>query len=416
MNRSNKVRIYTVILILFMFQPVIERHISPFKYFDEVVVMTSLLAYFTKKKLKLDKQDLKILLPFSILCIIGIIGNIVSKSGQSWRPIVQDIISNGKMILFALSVRNIHLSDKQKMRLEDIIALLVRVLFIIMFTTSIASQFINIGMTAKSRFGIKSFQFIFNNPAGLNTYCYLFMILHSITIMRNGKIRRYSNIFTIIGIIPWMLTMRSRAIAFAVIYLALYVYILYLRKPGSVYKFKWYQVLIVGIVAVLLSWDAIDTYFISNDRVARYNLLRNSFRIAKDCFPVGSGFGTYGTEASRVFYSSIYNRYGMANIWGLSSEHTKFITDQFWFGILGQFGYIGTIVMIVLIYRTYKNIWGIAKWEKKSQLACMILFVTSIFASFTAGTFIQASILPSVMIFYLLCDRNDGKGKIQHRA
>ena len=389
-----------------MFQPVIEKYVGIFKYFDEIVVVISLVSFFVDNKFKLKKYDCQILSLFLLLCILGIAGNILSKSGQNSRAIIQDIVSNGKMVLFALSIRNIQLRDDQKSDLSDNISFLVRALFLIMFITSIVSQFVNIGMTAAPRFGIESYHFIFNNPAGLNTYCYLYFILYSITITKNGKIRKYSLLFTIMGIVPWILTMRSRAIAFAVIYFVLYIYVLYIRKPGTVYRFRWYQIIIVAAVLLLLSWDAIDTYFISNDRSARYNLLHTSFRIAKEYFPIGTGFGTFGTEASRAYYSSVYSKYGLTYIWGLNSSYTKYITDQFWFGIIGQFGYLGTILMAVLIYRTYRALWNIAKREKQSQLACLTLFMTSIFASVTAGTFIQASILPSILIFYLLCNNH----------
>ena len=162
----------------------------------------------------------------------------------------------------------------------------------------------------------------------------------------------------------------------------------------------------VGIVAIILSWDAIDKYFISNDKVARYNLMHTSFMLAKDFFPIGSGFGSFGTEASRVYYSSIYLRYGISQIYGLNMEHPTYITDQFWFGIIGQFGVLGTFLMAYQIFKIYKDIWMFSKYQKKNQLACVVLFITSLFASLTAGTFIQASIIPSIMIIYLLADNN----------
>lgn len=395
-----------------MFQPVIERYIPYFKYYDEIIVVLSLLCYLVTRKFKLRVYDVKIILLFFALCCVGIVGNIVSKAGQLNRAILQDMFSNGKMILFALSIRDISLTEKQKGKFEDIMCGIIHALFLFMFVTSILSQFVDIGMTTKARHGIKSYQFIFNNPAGLNTYYYLFIILHSITLIKNGRVRKRAILYTIIGVVPWMLTMRSRAIAFAILYMALYVYVIYIRKPGKVLKFHWYQVIIVGIIAVLLSWDAIDTYFISNDKVARYNLMHTSFRIAIKYFPIGSGFGTFGTEASRVYYSSIYYRYGFSSIYGLTSEHSKFITDQFWFGIIGQFGIIGTLLMAFLIFYSYRNIWAIAKDKKASQLACVTFFMTSIFASLTAGTFIQASILPSILIFYLLCNNRDEYEKI----
>ena len=270
-----------------------------------------------------------------------------------------------------------------------------------MFTCAILSQFLNIGMTSKIRNGIKSFRFIYPGPAGLNTYFYLFFIIYSITLVKNNKLRTGANFFIFCGLVPWILTMRSRAFLFAGIYLILYLYIFYFKGINIRKLFRIENVIIVTLLVLLVSRDSIIKYFMENEAQARYQLSRKAFQIANNNFPLGAGFGTFGTQASRVYYSDIYYQYGLSSVYGLRPSDPKYVTDQYIFGIIGQFGYIGTICVSFIIYLLYKNIWSFSKYQGNFQLAALFLFSTSIFACITAGTFIQASIIPSVLVFYL---------------
>ncbi len=398
--KVGKAQWYFLCIVIFMVQPILTSVVGIFQYYDEIVVLLFFAGYLFKGKC--DRFDRLLFLGALMLICVGLVGNHLSASGQQYSAILQDIFSNCKLLLFVIAARRIGLTKKQQEKLSDYISTFVRCLFVIMFLTAVISLFINIGMTTKERYGLPSFRFLFANPAGLNTYFYVYMIAFSITMFKGGHLRKNTVLYLIIGIVPWILTLRSRAIAFALLYVVLFVYIVFIRRSGKKYRFRLYHVLIIGVALALLGWDSIDKYFISNDRVSRYQLMHNSFVLANDYFPFGSGFGTFGAQASRDYYSEIYYRYGMSRIYGLNPEHPAFITDQYWFGILGQFGYLGLILVALMIFKIYKEIWMGAKYEKSTQLAAFTLFYTSIFASFTAGVFINASLLPSVLLFYLL--------------
>lgn len=411
-----KVRIdfYPLLFIIFIIQPIIELHISFFKYFDEIVVLWFFIGCLLKRNIvqKTNPLQSSILKLLSLFIVVGCCGNLVSSAHQPISAIIQDVLSNCKLFLFVVSIQNLNISSYRKKKIKNSIARLIHFLFVIMFFCSIISLFVNIGMTdysEEARYGLHAFKFIYPYASGLNTYYYLFMIMHSITILEEGTIQKHAHIYTIIGIIPWVLTLRSRAIVFSFIYIVIYLYLIFIKKDNKPYKFKWSHMIMAAICAVFISWDAIDRYFISNEKSSRMHLMRQSFNIAKNYFPIGSGFGTFGTEASRKYYSFIYYEYNMWNIWGLSPEEPRFIVDQFWFGIIGQFGVIGTVIIAMLIFKVYKNIWKISSGDKAGQIAVLTLFITSIFASLTAGTFIQASILPSVLVFFLVYGKNSNE-------
>ena len=405
---------YVLLTILFLFQPVIERYFALFKYFDETIVLIFFLRYLFSiivKKGHINFFARIIGLGLIILIVIGLIGNYRSSVHQPLIAIIQDIFSNCKIFLFFMSMQIVHFSDYQKVKYKEEMNVIIRLLFMIVFVCAIISLVIDIGMTdytEGTRYGIKAFQFIFNNPAGLNTYFYLFMIIYSITLYKNGVIRKYSTVYTIMGVIGWVLTLRSRAIAFAFIYLCIYGYVVYYKRVEKI-RFTLGKVVLAAVGSGILCWDAIEKYFILNDRVSRYQLLYWSGEIAKRYFPIGTGFGTFGTEASRNYYSPIYYHFHMSNVYGLSPNNPLFILDQYWFGILGQFGFIGLVLVGFMVLLSYRDVWKISKYDKGNQLAALTLFYTSIFASLTAGTFVQASILPSILVFYIL--KLNGCGK-----
>ncbi|MFA7288284.1 MAG: hypothetical protein WC055_05330 [Melioribacteraceae bacterium] len=77
------------------------------------------------------------------------------------------------------------------------------------------------------------------------------------------------------------------------------------------------------------------------------------FQIAVDYFPFGSGLGTFASLSSIVGgYSSLYFSYGVSNIGSNSASavaaghHT--LLDTFWPHILGELGFIGTVLFLYL--------------------------------------------------------------------
>ena len=85
----------------------------------------------------------------------------------------------------------------------------------------------------------------------------------------------------------------------------------------------------------------------------RLGMYLASFRIATDFFPFGSGMGTFASLASITRgYSNIYFDYGVANIGYNSPEDviagTTTILDTWWPHIIGELGFIGTILFLYL--------------------------------------------------------------------
>ncbi|MDO8847889.1 MAG: hypothetical protein Q7W51_05845 [Coriobacteriia bacterium] len=82
---------------------------------------------------------------------------------------------------------------------------------------------------------------------------------------------------------------------------------------------------------------------------ARNALYRGSLEIARDNFPVGVGFGRFGSYLSVVDYSPVYEAYGLSTVWGLSRSYSAFAMDTTWPSILGEGGWIAVVGFMWLL-------------------------------------------------------------------
>jgi len=122
---------------------------------------------------------------------------------------------------------------------------------------------------------------------------------------------------------------------------------------------------IFGIV-FLATKNKIFTYFDPNsfgkgkglsDLYARMALYYFSGFIFMDYIPFGSGFASYATYASSIYYSPLYPKYNIDMVWGLSKDYPAFICDAY-YPVLAQFGIIGATLFfafwLLILSKAYR--------------------------------------------------------------
>jgi hypothetical protein len=135
------------------------------------------------------------------------------------------------------------------------------------------------------------------------------------------------------------------------------VFLLLYNKTGGKLRFNWSAIgvaICIFCLAVWLSKDKIILYYIdgmmnSREMWSRPAMMLTSGHIIYDYFPFGSGLGSFGTFASGEYYSTIYETYGIDELWGISRNANFFICDAF-YPSLAQFGVVG-----IVLYFTF---WG----------------------------------------------------------
>ena len=130
--------------------------------------------------------------------------------------------------------------------------------------------------------------------------------------------------------------------------LVCFVYVIYfLQKRLNFKSVKTIAILSILMAIVLfVTWTKFDAYYISGmveetERIARPETYKVAFgQILWDYFPFGSGMGSFGCAAAADYYSPLYYKYKMNNIWGLAPENPMFLADAF-YPTLAQLGVVG---------------------------------------------------------------------------
>ena len=344
---------FSLFLIL-LFQNVLEQYINILKYFDEglfvLLFISAIYKVFRDRRDLIENNEnlvqnnLIILFCMIILFVVGIAANIIYKY-QVVPAIVADILLVFKGFISYVSI-TIIFNNISLEKYSNIINNTLRVISVLSFIMILTNYFFNIFPTKDIRFGLPSQRLLFTEPTYLATFAISVMILLTFFI-KNYKKNIY---FSILMSIVVCSTFRSKAIMFIAIYLLLYILIII-----KDFRLNTKSIFGVGIVAAVAGGNQILRY-LSNIDWARPRLMVKSFEVAMDHFPIGGGFATFATWNSGVHYSPLYYKYDLSNTWGLQPDFYMFVGDTYWPAILGQFGFIGLISVVVILIMIYKNI------------------------------------------------------------
>lgn len=144
--------------------------------------------------------------------------------------------------------------------------------------------------------------------------------------------------------------------------------------------------LLLCSVMALVAWEKIQLYFIQSvadgeekDLIARSVLYLTSFAIFRDYFPFGSGFASFATFSSGVYYSDIYVKYGIENVWGISRTFYNYIADTY-YPSLAQFGVAGLCLYVSFWIYILKKAYRSLQINRNIQLFLLILMIVGYFA------------------------------------
>lgn len=331
--------ILMLILFLFVFNEFLSNHVSRFFSYIEDITMIALILIFIiqfirkRGKICLEKHEKIILISYVLIYILGALGNIVSEFQSSNFAILVDILSWTKFFIAYIGLVNIMKKDTAD-KYYTYLVKFAKFIIVIGLVLEILNLTTNIELADKSyaKFGIKAFS-LFGHPAFASS---IFAGLTSILLVEPKKNR----LWIFLGLILVGATLRSKSFAF----ICLVIYsLIFLRKNINLLK-----VLILGILVVIVGWSQIQYYFL-NPNASRARVLNTSIEIANDYFPTGSGFATFGTMVSGQYYSDAYDEYGLNDRWGFREDAYSFVADGGWATIIGEFGYIGTILFIVML-------------------------------------------------------------------
>lgn len=405
------IMIFTVIL----FQNPLMKVSSIFRFVDELLFMVS-VAYIVGSVLKkgvLNRQYAKMFVVMALIIGLGILSNSSSYVKRSSMMIVMDIVFILKdFICFIAAGMYFNERGFSKRQMNLLVGEVHLILWIALICMCI-SQITDIGMTYKVRYGIKCFKFIYSNPGMWSQYCIIFLLILTAELQYKMLTQKRIFYFFILGAV-WLTTGRSRAFATV----ALWIFLMVIgrkikdvseldgenvRKTVKGFMRPQYIALAV-VVVLLLGWSQIQEYFGDEAVTARSLLVKGGISVMRDFFPLGSGFGTFGTEVAANYYSPLYYKYGLNSHWALVEGGTELV-DCYWPAIAAELGVFGLLLMILLIILFIKKFVRDAKGRKYclimaltySAYLLMSSTATAIFSSYiTAGFIVIAMALINV--------------------
>ena len=147
-------------------------------------------------------------------------------------------------------------------------------------------------------------------------------------------------------------------------------------------------------------WDKFNLYFIQGTEedsgVARPLFYITSFKILIDYFPFGSGLASFANNASGIFYSPLYYKYDLWQVWGCTPAYPDFVADAF-YPNLAQFGIVGVLLFFYFLYKRYNEITRLKNVDR--YILGLIVLITILFES-VADTMILSN--RGVLFFLIL--------------
>ena len=401
-NKTKEGQIFIIVwMVLFVFQSLLSNLSSIFSYIDEAPLIFFLIIsgikVISKNKITIKKKNCMCIFAIILFILAGLAGNVMYRY-QPWKLVAVDLITNlkffGAIGFFLMHIDENSLDNKRIFTVIKIITITITFVFLV-------DRVINI-FPSEYRYGIKSAKLFYEHPTYLAGICAFLIAL--MTMYDSNKFALY----ILMNITILAFTLRSKAIVSVVVYIMLYMIIKKLKC-----KLKVWQIIIVGIVAIICAWSQIYFYFINlGGQSARSVMLTTSFKIVKDYFPIGTGFGTYASHSAAVQYSPVYLKYGFELIYELrNSTVGTYFDDQFWPIILGQTGIIGIICYCYILIYLFKKIQRLYKIDLDLYMSGLFIFIYLLISSIAEPAFNNSVAIPLAMVIAMIMKKANLKLK-----
>lgn len=374
-------KIFIYLLIMFyLFQDSISKMIknSIVDNLDEMLVVILFLwaMYNIFKKKKISKTTFTIMIFTCLFSIIGIISCFVNSEFIISRVFVSNFLAI-KFFILIISVSSLDFSESDKKIIINAIEFCCKLVMLVAIFNFIAPNIYSKVCPfaiVTYRFGLVSVTSLFYHT-GRYGWFMLFMALlyYSKYKLSNDKKDKH---WMILCILFSILSLRTKVIMSLIVII---VYECIINKKINIKKVLT-SVAALACIAFIFRNVISNTYKLyftdEEGTSARQALFDNGVKIMKDYFPIGVGFGQYGSWYARVYYSSYYYKYNMTKVYGLSPDGAFFGTDSFWSSIFGETGASGTLIYIALLIYIFRKL----QLKKSQNEQCGVFILWAILA------------------------------------
>lgn len=304
---------------------------------DELLAVFSLLgigwALLTKRLSKKEEALLlKSGLALGLVEAIGLVSGLTSGLIKG-MPVAIDAFKLVKLPLVVFYV-SCCLRPWEKRTIVSNLLWASKAFILVAFLGGLVNLVAEVGLSYDLRYGIRSYKFIYENPAALNEV----LLVSLVVIMLGQGLRRQKSVrlWLLLYLATVAMTLRAGGIG------ASGILLLALRYEQQAVRLTWKKAVSAAGVAFCLGYPQVKEYFFSE--TVRSKLLRQALVVLREYFPGGSGFATYGSDQAFKHYSPLYVRFGFNHDYALASETGFAMNDNFWPMLLAQFGFFGALL------------------------------------------------------------------------
>ena len=360
-------------------------------YDEMVALLCAVIMIFYLVKVGIPKGYGKELVLFFLFVLIGIMSTLVNGM-QPFQAVIEDVINCSKFVVTYLGLEFIH----KKYDSQDILELLQNIskwlVYFFFALTVIDILFPQLLFSNTSfRYGIHAVHLFYYHPAVL---AQVMVLLISVLSFETSKEKNIVAL-KVMCLIVLATTLRGKAFGFIFFYLFLWGY-----EKLKIGKAKIILVLLAIFTIGFVVSDNIDKYY-RNETSARATLTADGWHIANERFPLGLGFGTFASAPAAKYYSPVYNKLGYLSRYGMGYINTNYLTDSFWPILLGQFGYIGTLLYGGIIVALTRRCAKLSKRNKNAAIAELSLVGYLLISSMAATAFFNPISIPNALLIVL---------------
>lgn len=349
-----------ILLFILLFQDSIVMYfkLNFLNYLDEIIVLVLLFFSFISllKNKKISIFQLSLLILILLFFSFGFFS-----CYKNSEFIINNVLKAGflsiKFFLLIFSFLNLDINQNIKYYFVHSLELIAKiVLFVGIFNFIFPNIYLKIFSFAipMRRFGLLSITSLFYHPGKFGW----FMLFISLLYYSKYSIEKKESdkIWMIIYGISSLLSYRTKVI------IGMFVIFLLVNIFNKKISLKSWILVLCGSLFIFTIFGNIilNTYnlYFSSDgsESARQVLIVNGVKLLKYYFPLGVGFGKYGSWFAKINYSEYYYFLGMNNIYGLSPEMSSYATDTFWPSIMGETGILGFLVFLAIIFLIIKKL------------------------------------------------------------
>lgn len=382
--------------VVLLFQSPLSRSALPepfpsfFGLYDELVAgvfFIALIVYAIKRGI--PKEYFKDVFLFLFFLGIGFAGTVLNDL-QPLPAVFEDVVSCSKFAMTLYGVRVILRGTEA----EEILRTLERISYVliaVLFALTIIDEMLpnRLFENRGGGSGLHAAQLFYYHPSVLAQVSAMLLAVIS---TRPSK-RNYG--YRAMALTVLLATLTSKALGFVFLYLFVCGYGKMKSGPAKA------AIALCAILCVaLVASSTLDEYY-GNDASARYTLTADSIEIANENAPIGLGFATFGSAAAASHYSPVYIGLGYLAHYGLGYVSTSYLTDTFWPALFGEFGYLGTLAFIGVIFLILKRCMSLSAIDRNAGVGALSIMGYLLISSTAATAFFNPISVSNAMVLGL---------------